>query len=387
MEFLTVEQIISIVLSFLSLLFAVFLLTAKTKNYVSNVIISLFLIVYAQDSNGLFTSYFLYPNYPGWLLIVRTTIFLNMPLIYLYILSVIYSDFKLKKSHLLHLLPFVLCVIIFIPRFYAVGYDAKLEFLNANKIDGMPEMKLSYILLSLQILVYIIMSFHAIKTYKSLLHENYSNAILFNYNWLFSLITIITIQALVATLKNVFLFIDFKQAFNYMQLITEILGLGFICWMVLKALHSPELFRGVNSNLLLVKNLFAENQDNNILSKREIDEQDIIRALKEYMNENEPYLDASLTMNNLSEQINIPVKELSLLINHSLNQHFFDFVNGYRIRKAMEILHNKDKKQLTVLEILYNVGFNSKSSFNTEFKKYTKLTPTQFRERAIKSVA
>lgn len=40
MEFLTVEQVISIILSFLSLLFAIFLLTAKTKNYVSNVIIS-----------------------------------------------------------------------------------------------------------------------------------------------------------------------------------------------------------------------------------------------------------------------------------------------------------------------------------------------------------
>ena len=43
-------------------------------------------------------------------------------------------------------------------------------------------------------------------------------------------------------------------------------------------------------------------------------------------------------------------------------------------------LKNPLKKELTVLEILYEVGFNSKSSFNTSFKKYTGKTPTDFRK-------
>jgi len=67
------------------------------------------------------------------------------------------------------------------------------------------------------------------------------------------------------------------------------------------------------------------------------------------------------------------------LINHHMDQHFFDFVNEYRIQKAMNILKDKSKKELTILEILYEVGFNSKSSFNTSFKKYTRLTPTEYR--------
>ena len=67
--------------------------------------------------------------------------------------------------------------------------------------------------------------------------------------------------------------------------------------------------------------------------------------------------------------------------NHNLNQHFFDFVNEYRIKKAMEILADASKNHLTVLEILYEVGFNSKSSFNTAFKKYTKQTPTEYRKQ------
>ena len=73
------------------------------------------------------------------------------------------------------------------------------------------------------------------------------------------------------------------------------------------------------------------------------------------------------------------MRDLSVLINQDLNQHFFDFVNEYRIKKAMSILGDTTKYHLTVLKILYDVGFNSKSSFNTAFKKHTGTTPTQYR--------
>jgi AraC-like DNA-binding protein len=77
--------------------------------------------------------------------------------------------------------------------------------------------------------------------------------------------------------------------------------------------------------------------------------------------------------------VKIPVRDLSILINHHINQHFFDFVNEYRIKKAMTILKNPAKKDRTVLQILYEVGFNSKSSFHTSFKKHTNQTPIEFR--------
>jgi AraC-like DNA-binding protein len=70
-------------------------------------------------------------------------------------------------------------------------------------------------------------------------------------------------------------------------------------------------------------------------------------------------------------------RDLSILINQNLNQHFFDFINKYRIIEAMNILKNPAKKELTVLEILYEVGFNSKSSFNTGF------TSTQFKKKEL----
>jgi len=101
------------------------------------------------------------------------------------------------------------------------------------------------------------------------------------------------------------------------------------------------------------------------------------------MRTQQPYLNPFLTVQELAEKVQIPAKDLSVLINSYMDKHFFDFVNEYRIEKAMEILKDPLQKDLTVLKILYQVGFNSKSSFNTSFKKYTGKTPTDFRKNSF----
>lgn len=229
------------------------------------------------------------------------------------------------------------------------------------------------------------MSYSLVNKYKTLLLENFSNTNLLNYNWLFNLITIFAIETFLATLKNIFLFAETSKSYTYSLRITGVFALFFISWIVLKALHNPEIFRGVNSNLQLVRYLVIEEMQDPSETDHKTKEIDEIVNLKKYMIEKEPFLNDSLTINDLSNQMNIPVKKLSLLINRSLNQHFFDFINSYRIKKAMEILKDPSKKSLTILEILYEVGFNSKSSFNTAFKNYTHLTPTEYRKKLLKS--
>lgn len=108
-----------------------------------------------------------------------------------------------------------------------------------------------------------------------------------------------------------------------------------------------------------------------------------IEFLKDFMIQNEPYLDSSLTIQDLAERVEMPVKELSALINLYMKKHFFDFINEYRIEKSKEILKDPSQKDLTILEILYEVGFNSKSSFSTSFKKHTGKTPTDFRKSSF----
>jgi len=384
MESLSFENFISLIIVFVSWLLIAFLLTAKSKNRTSNTLLVLFLLVNAQDSSGMFASYLVYPKFPGWGMIINSTVFFKMPLLFLYIQSVVYSDFKIKKIHLLHLIPWVLNLLVLTPRYFAVDFDTKWAFLSA--IDGREtiEIRTSYILVHIQIVVYFIMSFILIKKYKNLLLENYSNASLFNHKWLFQLVLLFSIEAFIATFKNVFLFMHLETFLFYTQLTTGFIALGFMCWIVLKAMHSPEIFRGINSNLQLVKSIFQEDQ--HMREKDSIESPEIV-ALKNYMLEEKPYLNASLTIYDLSKEINMNVRDLSLLINHDLNQHFFDFVNEYRIEKAMKVLQDPDKSDLTILEILYDVGFNSKSSFNTAFKKHTQVTPTVYRRNAIKKAS
>ncbi|MDX1629012.1 MAG: helix-turn-helix domain-containing protein, partial [Fulvivirga sp.] len=67
-------------------------------------------------------------------------------------------------------------------------------------------------------------------------------------------------------------------------------------------------------------------------------------------------------------------------INGSLKQNFYEYINSWRIAHAKRLMASDDD-QLTILEILYQSGFNSKSSFNAFFKKSEGLTPTQYRKK------
>ena len=93
-----------------------------------------------------------------------------------------------------------------------------------------------------------------------------------------------------------------------------------------------------------------------------------------------PYLNSSLTIWELSNQLSIPMRRLSLIINGSFEQNFSEFINSYRIEAAKKRLQNPSDVNETVLEVLYDVGFQSKSAFNTAFKKMTGKTPTDFKK-------
>jgi len=374
---------ISTITVFLSIFFSVFLLTIKTKNKTSNILLALFLILFAQDSGGgEFVSYYIYPNYPGLGMIINETVFLNIPFLYLYLLSIIYSDFKLRPKHLWHITPFFINILIFMPRFYLGSFDEKWKFLNMGK-SNVIEQELSYSLLHIQTLVYFLACFYIINKYRKLLLENFSNASMFNYRWLFQLVIILALGSLVASFKNIFMFFEIETAYNFALVLVNVLSFVMICWIVMKALKNPEIFRGVNSNLQLVKHLITNNKP---ISKFDLEQEletESINRLSKFMQSEEPFLNPTLSISDLATQVEIPTKELSVLINHNLNQHFFDFINNYRVKKAMQILSNPEKSNVTILEILYEVGFNSKSSFNTAFKKYTHLTPTQFRSKPL----
>ena len=377
MDRLSLLQGIARISVFVSLLMAFFLLTVKTENKLANRLFTWFFIVSAIDLSGFFV--FDYISEIFSLVIFRWTIcLLAMPLFYLYVLSVCYSDFRLKWIHLMHLLPFIAVNLAFLPRLYLMNDANKAQILE--QIDQMPEIYFIQIVVECQYVFYIVSAYLILKKYREIYLENYTNPNTSTYKYLFQMTTIFLVAHCLVALKNVLRYSDYRQVFLWLNVFVGTAALFITCWLVMKAMKYPELFKGINSKLQLAKDILPKAEE---ISQPANSQDDLIAVqistLKQYMAEKEPFLDPSLTIQELSNQINTPVRDLSVLINHHMDQHFFDFVNEYRIQKAMNILKDHSKKELTVLEILYEVGFNSKSSFNTSFKKYTNLTPTAYR--------
>lgn len=370
---------------FVSLLLAFFLLTVKTKNKLANRLFASYLILSAIAMSGFFIYDYIINNFVV-LEIFRWTSFLFiMPIFYLYVLAVCYTDFRLKPKHLLHTVPFVLLNLFLIPRLILVNSTEKKYFFE--HIIQMPELYFSHILFAVQFVFSIIGVFLILKKYRRIYLENYADSNTSTYKWLLQMTLFVLIFYCLVIFKNLLIYTHYNELLNWAHVILCIIFLFRTCWFVLKALNHPELFRGIDSKLPLAKDIVRKpetdsnpeqpkyNQDTTITTQ--------IALLKKHMIDQEPYLEPSLTIQELANQINIPVRDLSVLINHHMNQHFFDFVNEYRIQKAMNILKNHSKNHLTILEILYEVGFNSKSSFNTSFKKYAELTPTAYRNSSL----
>jgi adenylate cyclase len=97
-----------------------------------------------------------------------------------------------------------------------------------------------------------------------------------------------------------------------------------------------------------------------------------------YIKEKEPYLDANLSLRLLAGQIEIHPNQLSWLLNETIGKNFNEFINHFRIEHFKTISKDPKNSNLTIEGLSYDSGFNSKTVFNTYFKKETGLTPKQF---------
>ncbi|WP_237390946.1 helix-turn-helix domain-containing protein [Chryseobacterium sp. KMC2] len=239
-------------------------------------------------------------------------------------------------------------------------------------------MQFFYFLFEFLFQVYFIASLLVIRKSKTVYLENYTNPNISILNALYKITILYYVLHFLVLIRWLVTFIFGLGEIR--QWIVTLDGFAFLfctCWYLFVALDKPEFFRGVNSLLKPISDVAPKQKSSPIIDDEKNKQ---IEFLKDFMVEKEPYLDSSLTIQDLAEQLKIPVKDLSTLINLYMDKHFFDFVNEYRIEKAKEILKDPLQKELTILEILYQVGFNSKSSFSTSFKKYTGTTPTDFRK-------
>jgi AraC-like DNA-binding protein len=334
------------IIVFLLVLLSVFLITVKSNRKLPNYLFAAFLWVTAIDLTGLFLPV------SGSQIIMTikiTSVLFQMPLFFLYVRSVCYFNFKLHKKHFFHSILFFL--------FFAF-------FVCTPSIDGYYE--IYKIASKMQYYGYITAIFVTLHMFKKVYQENYSSNHHLLYRWLFHTTILFLVGNSFVTIRD---YMDISAvSLAYLNLVISVFALSVICWFVLKALYQPQLFVGINIDLVPFKPAteFANKESKEI------------KKLTLFMEREKPYLDDQLTLQKLADRIEMPEKNVSKLINQQLGKHFFDFINQYRIQESKKLL--SDKTALTVLEIVYQLGFNSKSSFYTAFKKETGQTPTAYRK-------
>ena len=111
------------------------------------------------------------------------------------------------------------------------------------------------------------------------------------------------------------------------------------------------------------------------------DLEEIGRRLQVLMQSRELYKEENLTLPELAASVQLSSHQLSEYFNVQLKVNFSRFVNRYRVEEACKLL--VEKPELTVLNIAFAVGFNSKSVFNAAFSRETGLTPTAYRARGL----
>ncbi|GGH53669.1 hypothetical protein GCM10007423_59370 [Dyadobacter endophyticus] len=96
-----------------------------------------------------------------------------------------------------------------------------------------------------------------------------------------------------------------------------------------------------------------------------------------------PFLDPGFSMPALSKRLGVSTHHLSQILNEELKQSFFDFLGAYRIQEAQRLLADEGNAYIKIEEIGQMVGYNSKSAFNTAFRKITGSTPSEYRKKHV----
>ncbi|MCF2875734.1 MULTISPECIES: helix-turn-helix domain-containing protein [unclassified Tenacibaculum] len=156
-----------------------------------------------------------------------------------------------------------------------------------------------------------------------------------------------------------------------------------IFFIAYKALKQKEIFpkniKYRNTAISIDKDLKED-----IVTKRKLFKEEELVEYKSQLNalmkEQQLYLNSDINLASLSEHMNITPHQLSYIINKGFNQNFYQFINGYRVNKAKSLLLDNSSDKLSILGIAFEAGFNSKTAFNTTFKKFTNKTPSEFKK-------
>jgi AraC-like DNA-binding protein len=365
---LSLISYLSFLITFQLLFVGIFLITHKKGNRRNNILLGTIFILIAWNMgdltlqlNGVVLKW-------GFIKHIDAGFFLLYgPIIYLYAQGVIFRDFKLSIGNLLHLIPYLMLTISLLSLRNLTPVTS--EEIIANDLPW--QIYLINALMYAHIFVYLGLTYKSLLKYRKIIKNKYSQIDQINLDWLSFSINTFGLLTFVSLIQNFIALAENRSVFMVTLFLLLIFVFYFVNKVILKALRQPEIFAGITQNET-TKYLGSN------LTPSQIEEYK--KQLLALLRTEKPFLNPQVSLTDLSEKLSVPTKHLSQVINQTCNKSFFDFINTYRIQEVQQTLKESMDDKLTVLEAMYQAGFNSKSSFNTAFKKETGQTPTEFRK-------
>ena len=314
--------------------------------------------------------------------------FLIAPFSYLYVRAVLFNEKKIQKRDLIHLIPFVIVFINYIP-FYLLPVNEKVTVIQ-NSLNYWPDTfkyqagflpeNFSILFRLILAIIYLVLQWNLILSYKKVHKESSIEIQISNVlKWLklFTITSTVIFFGIIGFMLTVFFLPSYYNDDLLMQIPSLLVSVGFFV-MAAYLLTHPEILSGlpfvkykeVPSDVTNDKSYMFPyiNEDYKLEMERIVD----------YFKTEKPYLNKNLNINQVSVALAIPSRELSFIINNHFGQRFNDFLNKYRIEYITKKINKEYLSNYTIEGIASEAGFASKSTFNLAFKKYHQCTPTEY---------
>ena len=374
---------------FLSFFLSLILITKKGKNAADYLLLSWISIT----GFHLLTFYLFSTNqvsdYPTIIGIGLTLPLVQGPFLYLYTRQQTTAR-PFKGIQLLHFLPVILANAIFI-KFYLLSHEQKVEVFQQNGQGFKWQSAVNLYAIYISGIVYITLSFYHLLKYRKNLVNQFSNTEKINFNWLLYLIVwMMAIWIIILVVRN--------DSWTFGAAALFILWLGFFgikqvqvfsqhkTMMAASPIRQGKMNSDANADKDVVELNPAESPAELKYQKSSLSDEDANRIhdrLNEALTHEKPFKNPELTLNDLAEILEVHPNHLSQVINSRENKNFYDLINEKRVEEFIEIILKPESQQFTLLALAFDCGFNSKASFNRNFKKYTGRTPSEFLKQKL----
>lgn len=344
-------------------LFLSLLLFTKVGRSTADLVLAFWLFLIAIHQ---FTYYLLatgkFPEFPYLLGFEIALPFIHGPFLFLYI-ALLTGRKIAKLKCFLHFVPAILIYLV-LSKFFLLSVAEKILVYENQGAGYITILKIIHFAVIPSGVVYIVLSLLLLKEHRRNISDQLSYSEKINLSWVNKLIAgmgVIWLSVLfgndITTFTCVDLFILYIGYFGVKQV-----GI-FSNKLESHTNHSKE----INSPFKYQKSAIGEE----LLSEIHLD-------LLKLMDQKKLFKDPGLSLNDLARQLNVHANTLSQVINTLENKNFYDYINELRINEFNMIVAYPENQKFTLLSLAYEVGFNSKTSFNRNFKKITGLSPTAY---------